>query len=125
MGLFSKLFGKNQKSVDLEDFVDKINAELGIDDKFFEDQVQLGLAIDKSIVKCNVCGAKFVVLDGSHLFRTMAKEGNPTGPKGERLIMCDKCYSIFTYRTDYENKTIELTGNVTHEKEKYLQEKYL
>ena len=115
MGLFD-LFNKEKREVD-----SAIKELLKGADPALQKAILMDLEINKSIVKCKKCGGKFTCTDGMRLFHTMAKES----VRHRDNIMCCDCHSLFSFRHDFKRKTIELMDDVTHEKEEYLQEKYL
>jgi hypothetical protein len=120
MGLFGRK--KKAKAADedfnLADFMQDM-------EPLMQKSLQLTQEFNAALVKCRKCGKEFTSNEGYQLFHSMAKESVNYDPSCDSILMCGDCFSIYTYHHDYEHTKIVLDDDVTHEKETYLQEKYL
>jgi IS1 family transposase len=120
MSLFRKK--KTEKTAsddfDLEQFMQSM-------EPIMQKSMQLDVEFNNTIVKCKKCGSEFKYNDGWRLFQSMANEDITWDPRYAHTIICGDCFSIFQAECDYKHSRMVLTDDMTHEKEKYLQEKYL
>ncbi|MDR1223878.1 MAG: hypothetical protein LBL07_13530 [Tannerella sp.] len=135
MGLFRKKSkeidpGLLSDDPDYENMNDMISKVLGTDyDALLRKNIQMDLDLNKSIIKCKKCGSKFTYNEGWKRFQSMMKESatfdSTYSSTAGSVIICDSCFSIFTCFVNYEQRRMDLREDVTHKKEKLLQEKYL
>jgi uncharacterized protein with PIN domain len=120
MGLFGRK--KKAKAADGNADFAKLLQDM---EPLMQKSLQLDQEFNQALVRCRKCGNEFTSNEGYQLFHSMAKESVNYDPSYDSMLMCGDCFSIYTYHHDYEHTKIVLDDDVTHERETYLQEKYL